>query len=191
MLNYLETANPFALAAPPASFLRDLAAYDPLIVIFPSTKEAVYRFCRRATGGTFWQRFDRTHPDSAICLAQRLVPLKAILPRPTWGQTLISQIASCDVQRVGGGKAAAELLEEQDSLEERRQQVAQDDECDARSGEAYRGLKAQMGERIHLGTKTRDGAGGTKNPLSARQATSTRKPYRPRGSGDHAMFVGR
>jgi len=190
MVNYIETANPFSLAAPPASFLRDLFAYDAEIVIFASTKEPVYRFCRRASGNTFWTRFDKKHPDSAICLSNRLIPLKAILPKPTWGQTLISQIASCDIQRVGGGQAAAELLEQQEQLEERRQMIAQDDECDARSSEAYKGLKAQMGERIHLGTTKRTGAGATKNPLSQRMAAK-RRPYRPRGSGDHAMFVGR
>jgi hypothetical protein len=189
MRNYLETENPFNLAKPPESFLRDLFAYDDKIVIFPSKKEPVYRFCRRASGNTFWQRFDRSHPDSAICLTFRLIPLKAILPSPTWGQTLISQIAACDIQRVGGGQAASELLEQQEELEERRQLVSQNDECDARSAEAYKGLKAQLGERIHLGTRTRDGAGATKNPLSQRLAS--KRTYRPRGSGDHAMFVGR
>lgn len=190
MNNYLHTANPFNLAAPPASFLRDLFAYDSQIVIFPSVKEPVYRFCRRTSGKSFWMRFDKTHPDSAVCLAHRLIPLKAIMPRPTWGQTLIAEIAAHDIQRVGGGAAAAELLEQQEQLEDRRQQVAQDDECDARASEAYKGLKAQMGERIHLGTRKREGAGATKNPLSQRMASKGRA-FRPRGAGDHAMFVGR
>lgn len=190
-MNYLaSTPNPFNLATPPASFLRDLAAYDSQIVIFPSRTEAVYRLCRRASMQRFWMSFDKTHGDAETCIRHRIIPLKAILPSPQWGQVILNALACCDVQRVGGGIAAAELLDEQDSLEERRQQSSQDDECDARSGEAYRGLKAQLGERIHLGSVKPSGAGGTKNPLTAR-TSKPRRVYRPRGSGDHAMFVGR
>jgi hypothetical protein len=190
MSNYLATANPFNLAAPPASFLRDLLAYDSKLVIFPSKKEPVYRLCRKASLDRFWMAFDKTHPDAETCIAQRVIPLKAIMPNPQWGQTLISALAACDVQRVGGGVAADELLKEQEQLEERRQQIAQDDECDARSHEAYRGLQAQLGQRIHVGLRKPEGAGGTKNPLLNR-TSKPRRVYRPRGTGDHALFVGR
>lgn len=191
--NYIFTRNPFGLAKPPTYVLRDLFAYDPKIVVFASLAEPVYRFCRRASGVWPWEKFPVGHADNPITSAHRLIPLKAVLPKPQWGQ-LIPELTNFDVQRVGGGVAASELLDQQDELVARRQQVAQDDECDARSGEAYRGLKAQLGERIHLGTRQPSGAGGTKNPLTARLGKSGRSTVhvnRPRGAGDHAIFVGR
>lgn len=188
--NYLDTANPFSLARPPASFLRDLFAYDPKLVIFPSRTEPVYRLSRRASQAHPWLTFQKSHGDAQTCIEHRLSPLKAILPRPQWGQTLINDIAACDVQRVGGGTAAAELLEQQEQLEDRRQRLAQDDECDARSHEAYRGLKAQTGQSVSMAYRKPEGVGALKNPLTQRVA-KPRKVYRPRGAGDRAIFVGR
>lgn len=187
--NWVETRNPFGLAKPPAHVLRDLFCYDPKAVIFPSQAEPVYRFCRRASGVFPWEKFPVGHKDNEITARYRLIPLKALLPKPQWGQVL-PELTNYDVQQVGGGVAAAELLDQQDELAERRQQVAQDDECDARSGEAYRGLKAQTGERIHLGTVQKSGAGWTKNPLVGR-SPHRGKVYRPRATGEHAIFVGR
>jgi len=190
--NWIETRNPFGLGKPPAHVLRDLFCYDPKAVIFASQSEPVYRFCRRASGMFPWEKFPPGHPDNPITSAHRLIPLKALLPKPQWAQVL-PELTNYDVQQVGGGVAAADLLDQQDELKERRQQVAQDDECHARSGEAYRGLKAQMGERVHLGTQQHSGAGWTKNPLTTRTGRARRNEntYRPRGTGDHAIFVGR
>jgi hypothetical protein len=189
--NFLNTQNPFGLADPPAHVLADLALYDPLAVIFPSLAEPVYRFCRKATGRAWWMKLPAGHLDNPVMIKHRLTPLKAILPSPQWGQ-VIPELTGFDVQRVGGGTAAADLLDEQEDLARRRQQADQDAECDARSGTAYRDLKYHLGQTINLGVRNPEGAGGygQRRRLTTPQAPRKRV-YRPRASGDHAMFVGR
>jgi len=190
--NYIETTNPFGLAKPPTFFLRDLFAYDDKLVLFASNKEPVYRLARRAAGTVQWAKLPPKHPDNPVMLKHKLTPLKAIQGfNPAWGQIIINALASCDVQRVGGGVAAAELLEQQDELEERRLNAAIADEASGLAGEAYRGIKAQLGSTSRITTKTQFGAGGTKNPFAPKDKPRKKRVYRPRDTGDHAMFVGR
>lgn len=193
MKSFIHTRNPFGLADPPDSFLRDLALYDAQLVIFPSQAEPVYRLARRVSGRVPWERFSRGHLDNPVCHQHRLVPVKAISGfRPAWGQVIIQALASCDVQRVGGGVAAAELLDQQDELEERRLNLAIADEASGLAGEAYRSLKFHEGSTVALGVRQPEGAGayGQRRKLATPQGR--RRPvYRPRASGDHAMFVGR
>lgn len=188
--NFVASTNPFGLADPPAWFLRDLFAYDPALVLFASNAEAVYRLCRRAKGTIPWQRFPPGHLDNQVCIDNRMVPLKAVQPVGTqWGQIVIANLAACDTQRHGGGTKFAELLEEQEQLEERRLDVAIADEADARAGVAYRTIQSIEGSRVSLAAKTHEGGGYRKNPFGPKKAP--RRVFRPRDSGDHAIFVGR
>lgn len=189
--NYIETENPFGLAAPPASFLTDLAAYDSELRLFPSMQEPVYRLARRTNARTAFRRLPPGHRDNTVCLNHRIIPLKAIQGfHPAWGQIIISALASCDVQRVGGGVAASELLEQQEELEERRLDATIEDEADQRAGAAYRDMKAQLGSTSRPSNRPL-GAGGTKNPFAPQAPKKHRRVYRPRDTGDHAIFVGR
>jgi hypothetical protein len=189
--NYIQTANPFNLAAPPPSFLLDLATYDDRLVVFPSNAEPVYRLCRRVTGTMPWQRFPPNHLDNPVMFENRMVPIKAIFPQPQWGQVILKALVGCDVQRVGGGIAAAEILDESEQLEERRLDASIADQASYMAGEAYRGLKAQFGQTVFSGMKRPEGPGGLKNPFEPKMTSKRRPVYRPRGSGEHAIFTGR
>lgn len=191
-VNFIQTPNPFNLADPPQSFLNDLFTYDDKLVIFKSGAEPVYRLCRKVSGNFPWEKFPPNHVDNPTMFENRMVPIKAIFPSPMWGQVIIKSLAGCDVQRVGGGVAAAEILDETEQLEERRLDLAIADQASYMAGEAYRGLKAQMGSTVFSGMKRPEGTGGLKNPFERPEGPTKRRPvYRPRGSGDHAIFTGR
>lgn len=194
-MNYLADApNPFNLAGPPAGFLAEMLAYDAKLVIFPSSVEAVYRLCRRTIGPAAPLLGMKGNPDAAICRRHRLAPVKAILPAPFghFGPHILADLARYDVQRFGGGESAADRL---DDLDERERQAIDDDiafEGHALGREAYRSVKAQLGQRLSLSGVRPEGAGfrHSQKPLRPKRR---RTAYRPTGAtgSSPALFVGR
>ena len=187
-MNFLPTTNPFALATPPAWFLAALAAYDPALVIFPSTHQPLYRVGRRGRYGTGLLRGLAAAPDSAIYVAHRLWPWKSILPESlgmTWARVL-NDLPLFDTQRVDDPGAALDALEAEDAQAIQR---AQEDEADQRAAAFYRTLGLVTGSRVGGGRRP-EGAGYRKlGPTKPRG----RRPrvYRPSGAGTGALFVGR
>jgi hypothetical protein len=191
MKNWIDTTNPFGLAKPPQSFLVDLFTYDSALVLFPSQAEPVFRLCRRVSGAHPWQKLPAGHHDNPICIKHRLVPLKAVQPVGTqWGQILIANLAATDTQRHGGGKAFAELLDQQEELESRRLDVRIADEAEARAADAYKLVGYIGGTRVALNHKVPEGGGYRKNPFAS-APSKKKRVFRPRASGEHAIFVGR
>jgi len=193
--NYIPLPSPSNLTPPPAWFLEDMRAYDPELVIFPSQEDGVYRLCRRTRGPlpalTFMQS-----PDAAICRQHRLAPVKAILPPPFvhWGPVILADLAQFDIQRHGGGNAAADTLDGFDAERDRKIDAGIADGAGIRAGHAYRELKFHMGQSIALGVKKPEGAGayGQRERMALGQpGKPLRRVHRPRGSGEHAVFVGR
>jgi len=153
--NYLETENPFGLSAPPDSFLLDLRLYDADAVIFPSTFEAVYRFCRRVKHTPGILTFLRAS-DTAVCRLHRLVPVCAIYPSPRWGPVLIEDLAAMDTFRLTGadpanaGDKLADLLQRREEDRTAKMDAAMRDELDARSTSAWQALQLREGHTTFM-----------------------------------------
>jgi hypothetical protein len=196
--NYIASApNPFNLATPPPGFLAHMYAYDAQLVIFPSSKEAVYRLCRRTIGAPAPLTYMKGHPDAATCRKHRLAPVKAILPAPIghFGPHILNDLASYDIQRAGGGSAAADRLDELDERERQAIDADIDDEGHALGREAYRQIKMATGQTVFSGVKNPEGAGAYGHREKLLRPQKPRKIYRPRNrfgdSTDGAIFTGR
>jgi hypothetical protein len=187
--NYLPTANPFNLAAPPAWFLQRLYAYDAAIVIFPSVKEPLYRIGRRGRNGHGLLNTLKGNPDTKIFVDNRLWPWKSILPTAVgadWNRILM-EIPQYDTQRHGDPATRLDDLEAaQEAAEDRRMAS----ELDAMGHSSYNLFKMMEGSRVGFGSRP-EGAGYRALPAKKRAGASRSSTYRPTGAGEGAIFVGR
>jgi len=142
--------NPFNLLPPPDSFRRELAVYDPDIVIFPSAQHYGYWITRRRklTAGISTV-LDLTR-DSAIMARYGLVPVTMFGGHISWGPQVLQWFADRDTWRHGGADAAADTLDEQDRQQERATQRRIDGENEARAKSMYRTYKRRNGESVVL-----------------------------------------
>lgn len=187
--NYIETANPFNLAAPPPWFLKALAAYDALFVIFPSVKEPLYRMGRYGKNGHGLLTTLKNNPDTAIFVAHRIWPWKSLLPKKLgadWNRILLD-LPDYDTQRFGKDPGAA--LDEAEARIELADNARMQNELDAMGTASYNVMKLMTGGRVGAGVRP-EGAGYAKLP-GTKSRTPRRSVYRPQGSGAGAMFVGR
>lgn len=174
--------NPFQLTAPPDWWLRELALFDPKLVIFPSQKRMTFILARKATRSAGESLHDvkgvTQHPDTLLMRSKRLVRVCEILPGVLWDQRIFHKLAAHDIQRLGGASEVANKLDAMDAARDARVQRDQDADLEALSHDAYKHYKSRVGERISL-VSNRHGRGTVKrNPVSVH----VRMPS-PAGSG--------
>lgn len=166
--NFLETANPFALETPPPGFLAELFAYDPLLVVFASIEDGVYRIARRVRHGAGVLTAVRNHPDTEIFVTHRLIPVTSILPTRMAGfdvwSKVIPELASRDTWRYGSNDEWCDRLDATEAAAEAAvdRQIA--DGLDALSGDAYRLTKSRLGERLSMRPSPKGKAGRFNRP---------------------------
>lgn len=150
--NYIETRNPFGLAKPPDWFLRDLAAQDPELVIYPSMVQPFYRVARRAKRTPGITALNTVMGDKAadtkVLIEHKLLPVTDIYPNPHWGPLILNELRARDIWAAGGADKAADRLESQERDREARLDRQMQDELDRRSTSAYFGLQQRLGERV-------------------------------------------
>ncbi|MET0742949.1 MAG: hypothetical protein ABWY78_06220 [Microvirga sp.] len=191
MTNFIQTENPWGLATPPAWFLAQLHAYDPLLVIFPSKVAPLYRMARRTSSGRAQlNKIIRGIPDSEIYLKHKLWAWKSVEPQSSvmlnggWGKLLL-EIPEYDQQRFGTWKEVADRVDDLDVQQERTIDRDIQGELDARGHDAYLLAQARLGSRVSLGVKKPEGA-----RLGRR--SSPKQAYRPLNfGGGGAIFIGR
>lgn len=188
MTNYIPTANPYGLATPPDWFLRELAAYDRLMVIFPSICEPVYRLARRTSQGRAQlNKVIRGIPDSEIYFRHQLWAWKSCEPMRiggeqhgmTW-QKLLMEIAEHDQQRFGTADQCADQLDRFDELKEAAIQRDIDNGLDGLNDEAYIAATTLAGTRVGLTSR---------KPEGARSSKQRRRAYRPPSDGGGAGAI--
>jgi len=156
MTNYLHrTPNPWNLSAPPAWFLVELAAYDAELRIFPSAEEPCYRFARKAKVHPAVMTALRNRPDTKTYWDHGLVPVTSLPQFEPWAPKILWELAERDLHRVGGGAAAADILDEREARQESVQLAKQSDDLDRLAQEAYIDYTVDAGTRNHF--KTRGG----------------------------------
>ena len=187
--NYIRTSNPFNLARPPQWFLDQLAAYDPLFIIFPSVKHPYYCTGRRGRYQQGLQRVIPTAPDSAIYVAHRAWPWKPILPegfhQRGWAGILLD-LPAFDTQRLGNdpGKHLDELEDEAEA----KDWAATEDAADQVAKDAWGAYQLMEGARIGSGSRRH---GGSDDKLGLRRGRR-RRSRRPVTNGQPgAMWLGR
>lgn len=188
MRNYIQTANPFSLATPPAWFLAQLYAYDSELVIFPSTCKPVFQMGRRGRNGGTLGKPNPALPDTFVFSAHGIWPWKQIIPQEIgfgWGR-ILTELPEYDTQRFNNPGEQLDRIEQErdDALD-----ASIADEADQRAAAMYRAAGLIEGTRVGFGSRP-EGAGYSKLPTAKKRAARSRV-YRPANSGEGAMFVGR
>lgn len=179
-------ANPFALPVPPAGFLRELAAFDPDLVLYPSQQEFFYRLARRAhrTGGLMSALSSGT--DAAVCVQHRLVPVTSIRGDAHFGPAILQWLRDRDTWAFGGAKKVNAILEAQDKHQARTRQRDRDSENDARARSMWRTYARRTGQSVALNDVHR-GRGQQRSKHDVRNRTprphSAPAPLTPAPSG--------
>lgn len=147
--------NPYNLLPPPDTFRRELAAYDPDAVIFPSVQHYGYWLTRRRKLTAGITTVLNLTKDSATMARYGLIPVTLFGGHITWGPSVLQWLADRDTWRHGGAEKAADALDEQDREHERAMQRWLDGENEARAKSMYRTYKRRNGESIVLNDTTR------------------------------------
>lgn len=159
-----------------------MALFDDRLVIFPSQKRATMILARKATRSAGESphgiRGLSQNPDTLLMAEHRLVRVCEILPGNLWDQRIFQKLAAHDIQRLGGAKAVADLLDARDDKRDAAIRRQQEDDLHAISLEAYRGYKHRLGERISLANPHGRGT-VKKRPISV----NVRKPQSPQAQG--------
>lgn len=149
--NYISVAG--ELEAPSAYFLQRLSDFDNMLVVFPSKKvPGAYVIARRRqfSAGLSDKAIEQgiTQPDTIICLQNGLVPVCLMYKTgPSWNpDPIIETLKARDLWAVGGGDAAADLLEAQEDAAKAKLSAEIRDDQWNRSGDAYRSYKARTGQ---------------------------------------------
>lgn len=166
MTNYLHrTPNPWNLAAPPAWFLTELAAYDAELRIFPSAEEACYRFARKAKVHPAVMSALKNRPDTKTYWEYGLVPVTSLPQFEPWSPRILWELAERDMHRVGGADAAADILDAREAHQEGVMLAQQSDDLDRLAQEAYIDYTVDAGTRN--ARKTRGGVVAAAGPRRA------------------------
>ena len=179
MRNFISGPNPFSIAAPPAWFLAQLHAFDPELVLFASQESPCYQVARRLAYHRYAKPSER-HPDTQVFAIHNLHPVGRLLPSPIvkWGPTILEDLRAMDVDAVGGGDKAADILDGFDRDADDQFALQLDDTLDYVGSDAWR----------YLTKKHHDQAKKSRGATARRSVPSIGKPnFRPGGS---AVFVG-
>lgn len=164
--NYLHRVpNPWNLAPPPQWFLDEMRAYDAELVIFPSAEEACYRFARRAKVHPAVMQALKNRPDTKTYWEHRLVPVTSLPQFEPWSPRILFELAERDIQRVGGGDAAADILDAHEAQKEQAERITMSDTLDRISKDAYVDFTVDAGTRN--ARKTRGGIAASAKPRRA------------------------
>lgn len=176
--------NPFQTVAPPAWWLKELALFDPQLVLFPSQKRGTFVLGRRATHSAGEPLHDvkglTQNPDTIVLRAHHLVRVCEIMPGVIWDQRIFIKLAAHDIRRQGGPAEVANKLDAMDVKKEQQIATAQEDELHNRSTDAYRSYKTRVGERLSLAATPHGRGTLVKHPVSVHVRTPS--PSAPRSS---------
>jgi hypothetical protein len=169
------TANPYGLLAPPQSFLRELAVFDPDAVIVPSAQHFGYWLTRKRRRTAGIMTVAKLGKDSQTFANHDLIPVTMWGGSITWGAAVFQWLRDHDTWAAGGADAASKLLEAQDEAAEKAQRRTLRDENIARARSMYRTYKRRSGESVALSDlgRGRGGSGRSKRTVTVPPRTNT------------------
>lgn len=154
LTNFIEGTNPFNLARPSPWWLQLLWDYDPELVVIPSCREHAYRLCRRAPRekrmglravGKLHQ-----HPDTIQMINHGLLPVATLTTWSVSSDKIIRDLMARDTWRMGGAEKVDDMINAQERASVEQTERRQQQELLYRSGDAFRSLQTQKGERVSL-----------------------------------------
>ena len=146
MTNYLDGQNPHMLKAPPVWFMRQLALFDPDLVILPGLSEPVYRLARRVRRSNGLMKAAMgLDTETARMITLRVVPVTSIMPFVEWGPQVFQWLNERDVWAAGGSTKADLLIADNDAEAKKKMIAAEHDEARQRAGAAWRGMAFRHG----------------------------------------------
>ncbi len=162
--------NPFNVLMPPPSFLASLAVFDADAVIFPSSKNFGYWFCRRRTRTAGIMTTAALNADTTVMAQHNLVAVCFWGGSITWGPAVLQWLRDRDQWAFKNADEVHQTFLDEDARQDAAYKRWREGENDARAHSMYATLKTRSGERVHLGDANR-GRGPIKP--KARVSTST------------------
>jgi hypothetical protein len=155
--NFLRSANPFQLADPPKWFMVHMKAFDPLLVMFASEKDPVFKLARRCKFSAGVKPADvpgvANHPDTIFMFNRRIVPVTTVIPKAHWGLHVFEQLAARDIVRRGGHKRVVSEMEASERAAREKAELDRDDLGTVVGSDAYASLKYRTGQRVSMAYK--------------------------------------
>jgi len=176
--NYLPDLNRFALAGPPAWFLKKLWEFDSSLVIIPSRQTCVYRLAQRRPLKLPDKMVNESlfkESDTKMLASYGLIPVTSIIPTIEWADPYIFlELERRAPHRMGGADKAIEAVEQQEQKNELLKRAKTDEMLNYLAKDAWGMYNKNLGTRSHMYIpKTRqDIVGGSKAPsFRVKQAT--------------------
>lgn len=140
--NYDPTLNPWNMDPPPPWVLRQLAVYDPELLILPGITEPVYRLARRSA-----IKLIPLVPEGEVqrMTALGVVPVTSVLNHPNWYE-LFQWLKDHDIWAHGGPDAAADKLDAHDKQRELDMNANQLQDLEHLAAEAFFAKQLRSGE---------------------------------------------
>ncbi len=154
--NYIETVNPFKLAAPPDWWLQKLFDYDAELVVFPSVIRMNYVLARRRHHSNAMAEMDLLDKnmirqtagmDGDVLADHNLIYVRHLVGDTVRRHHIFQWLRDNDTKAHGGGEQFAKKLEdaEADLAQQKRQNML--DDIEHRARDAWRSYQARTGRR--------------------------------------------
>jgi hypothetical protein len=154
MQNYIADMNRFNLAGPPVWWLRQLAVFDPSLVVVPSRQSPLYRLAQRRrlqlpekmTNDALFNE-----SDTKMLASYSLIPVTSIIATINWNDPAIwSELRRRAPWRLGGATEVISKLEAQEAQDELSKKAQTDEQLEWLSRDAWKYYNKKIGVRSHL-----------------------------------------
>lgn len=175
LTNYIVDVNKFHLAGPPAWWLRQLAEFDPSLVIVPSRNQFVYRLAQRRRlnlADKFTQDQLWVDSDTKMLAEYGLVPVTSILATASWNPLMFEELRRrASWRQFNSDAEAIAAVEKQEAEAEAKVNLIQDDINTIVARDAWNLYQMKTGLRTH-GFKVRTPS--DRKPSSTSKSASIR-----------------
>ena len=155
--NFLQSENPYHLAAPPAWWLQMLHDQDALLVVFPSRMRMAYILARRRVHSNAMAEMDTLDKnlvkqsagmDGDVMATNNLIYVRHLIGNTVRRPEIFQWLKDHDITANGGAEKVDNRIVsiEEDIVLRKRKQM--EDDIDTRAKDAYRSYQARTGQRV-------------------------------------------
>ena len=162
LTNYLVTANPWHLEAPPLWWLQKLADTDSDLVVFPSQCRMCHVLARKRRHSNAMQAADKLDKDllrqsagmdGDILATHNLVYVRHLIGNTIKRYEIFQWLRDHDIWDLGGAEKASNLIESEAEVVAAQKRKALLEDIDHRARDAWRSYQARTGRRVSFGQK--------------------------------------
>ena len=156
--NYIPDLNRFALAGPPAFWLKQLWSFDSSLVVIPSRQQCIYRLAQRRVLNLPEKIVNEAsfkESDTRMLASYSLIPVTSIIPTANWGNPyLFVELHNRAPWRLGGAKKVNQELEEREELAAMDKRTHTDEHLTYLGKDAWKLYLKKIGLRSHMWSPT-------------------------------------